>query len=144
MFAPDLAQYTAPVALTDLDQRPDRIQGRGDVPCLLGDDHEVIVLSVFGKRDPEAVENPRAQRRQQPQTDSIFVGENRVAVRFDNLQLVHPSADGGEEQCLTAGKNRRAPGEQLLPERLPSHRRSARTNERALTAAEQKAGNRED
>ena len=104
-----------------LDQRTERVERRRDIAGLLGDDDEMIVLLVFGERDPEAIENSPAHRRYQPQADAVLVREDRVTLRVHDLQLVHPPADGGEKQCLTAGEDRRAPGEQLLAKHIPPH-----------------------
>ena len=100
MFALDLAQDAAAVGLAHLDQRTERVERRRDIAGLLGDDDKVIILLVFGERDPEAIENSPAHRRYQPQADAVFVRENRIALRVHNLQLVHPPANGGEKQCL--------------------------------------------
>ena len=144
MFAPDLAQDAAAVGLADLDQRTERVERRRDIAGLLGDDDKMIVLLVFGERDPEAIENSPAHRRYQPQADAVLVRENRVTLRIHNLQLVHSPADGGEKQCLTAGEDRRAPGKQLLAKRIPPHCASVRTDQGALTAAQQKTGDRKN
>ena len=55
----------------------------------------MIVLLVFGERDPEAIENSPAHRRYQPQAHPVRVRENRITLRVQNLQLVHPPGDGG-------------------------------------------------
>ena len=124
----------------------ERIQRRRDVAGLLGDDDEVIVLSVFGERDAEAIEDPPAQRRQQPQVDAVFVGENRVAVRFRR------SAAGTSARQWRRGAAAWPPARSAARRvksfwriRLPPHcRRSARAHQRALAAAQQKARDRED
>src|SRR5258708_34934186 len=108
MFAPDLAQDAATVAFAHLDQRTERVERRRDIAGLLRDDDEMIVLLVFGERDPETIENSPAHRRYQPQADAVLVRENRIALRVNNLQLVHSPADAGEKQSLTASEDRRA------------------------------------
>jgi len=142
MLAPDLTQDAAAVGFAHLDQRTERVERRRDIAGLLGDDDKMIVLLVFGERDPEAIENSPAHRRYQPQADAVLVRENRITLRVQNLQLVHSPADGGEKQSLTASEDRRAPGEQLLAECIPPHC-SVRTDQGALTAAQQKTGDRE-
>ena len=97
MFAPDLAQDAAAVGFAHLDQRAERVECRRDIAGLLGDDDEMIVFLVVGERDPEAIENSPAHRRYQPQADAVLVRENRITRRVQNLQLVHPPANGGEK-----------------------------------------------
>ena len=146
MLAPDLAQARGGGPSSPISIRcAERVEGRRDVAGLLGDDDEMIILAVIGERDAEAVENPPAQRREQPQAHPVLVGEHRVAIRIQDLQLVHPPGDGGEQYRLTAREDRRAPGEQLSPMRFPPHgRRSARAEQGALAAAQQKARDREN
>ena len=81
----------------------------------------MVVLLVFGERDPEAIENSPAHRRYQPQADAVLIRENPIALRLQNLQLVHPPANGAEKHCLTAGEDCRAPGEQLVAKYIPPH-----------------------
>ena len=123
MLAPDVAQHPAAVGIAELDQRGERVERRCDVAGLLGDDDEPIVLVIVGERHAEAVEDAPARRRQQPQIDAVLVGQHRVAVRLEDLELVHAPGKDGDERRLAAGENGRSPGEELLALRFPLHRR---------------------
>jgi hypothetical protein len=125
MFAPDLAQDAAAVGLAHLDQRTERVKRRSDITGLLGDDDKMVILPVFGERDPKAIENSPAHRRYQPKADAVLIRQNRITLRVQNLQLVHPPANRGEKQCLTAGEDRRAPGEQLFAKCISPHCRQS-------------------
>ena len=102
MLAPDLAQYAAAIGFADLDQIAEGVEGRRDIAGLLGDDDELIILAIVGERDAEPVENSPAQRRQQPKVHSVLVGEDRVSIRIQDLQLVHSSGERHEQHRLTA------------------------------------------
>src|ERR1700694_1481637 len=102
MLSPEVTQATAPVGLADFDQPAERVEGCCNVGCLLGYDHEMIVLAVVGERGAKAVEDPPTQRRDEPQIHTVLVREHRVAIRFQDLQLVHAPGDSGEKGCLTS------------------------------------------
>jgi hypothetical protein len=153
MLAPDIAQYPAAVRLGDLDQRAEGIEGRRDIAGLLGDDDEVIVVPVIGKRDPETIEDSPAQRRHEPQVHAVLVGEYRITVGVQNLQLVHAPAKRGNKRRLAHREDCGATGKEPMALRFPLHRRfdnprsrprlSAPAHQPTLGPAQQKTRGRE-
>ena len=79
------------------------------------------MLPVLGERDAEAVEDAAARRRQQPQIDAVLLGQDRVPVVLQDLQLVHPRRQRGGEQRLAAGQQRGAAGQSLVAVGLAGH-----------------------
>ncbi len=125
MLAADFADDAASVALADLDQLAERGQSLLDIAGLFGDEDEVIILPVVGQRRAEAIEDTSSRRRQKPQVDAVFVRQDAVAVRFEDLQLVHTAGQCCDQQRLPPGERRRAPRQHPLALRFTPHSCSA-------------------
>ena len=122
MLAPDVAQYPATVRLADLNQPGERVERSRNVPGPLGDHDKAIVLVIIGKCRPEAIEYAPALRCQKLQVNAVLIGEHQVAVRLQDLELVHPFGKRGEEDCLAGAEHRRPPGQKLVSSRFTLHR----------------------
>src|SRR6516225_4149527 len=123
MLTSDLAQYPVAVALADLNQPGERVECGRNVPRLLGRHDEAIVLMIIGKCRSETVKYAPALRRQKLQIDAVLVRKHRVAVRLQDLELVHSLGKSREEDCLAGAKDRRPPVQELMSLRLTLHRR---------------------
>ena len=121
MLAPHLMQDPLSVRVAELDQCGERVQGGLNVPCLLGDNHQMVVLSIVGERDAEAVEDSSARWRYEPQTDAVFISQHLVAISVDDLQLVQAGRESGQKHCLAAGQDRGASAETLVALCFPLH-----------------------
>ena len=121
VLASDFAQHAIAVGLGDLDQLADRGQGRLEVAGLLRDHDDAVIVLVVGDRNAKPVVNAAARRHHQPQVDPVLVGQNRIPVLLQDLQLVHSADDRCPEQRLSAGEQRRAPREDLTPLLFAGH-----------------------
>src|SRR5262249_49162589 len=74
-----------------------------------------------GHADAKPVEDAAARRDQEPQIDAVLVGQHPIAVFFDDLQLVEPPAESGDQRDLAAGEQCRPAAEQLLALGLARH-----------------------
>ena len=122
MLAPGIAQHPAAVGIAELDQPGEPGERRLEVASLLGHDDDPEIVPVGGERDAKTVDDAPARRRQEAQIDAVLVGEDGVAVLFEDLQLVEATAEQRGEHALTAREQRRAAGEQLLALGFAGHR----------------------
>ena len=125
MLALRVPQHAAAIGLAYVDQRAERVERGFEIARLLRHDNDLIVLPVVGDRNAGAVEDAAASRRQQPQIDAVLVGQEAVAVFFEDLQVVHTAGKDARQRRLAAGEQRRPAGETLLSLGFARHRRRA-------------------
>ena len=56
-------------------------------------DRDAIAFRVVGEQHAEAVVDAPAQRRQRQRVDAVVVGQRRIALRLEHLELVEPRAE---------------------------------------------------
>ena len=87
---------------------------------------KAIILMIIGKCCTEAVKYAPALRRQKLQIDAVLVRKRCIAVRLQDLQLVHPFGKSAEEDCLAGAEDRRPPVQELVSLRFTLHCRRGR------------------
>ena len=95
-LAPNLAQDARPFILGKHDNPGQPIQRLLDVGRVLRGNQHAVVLLIDGQRHAEPVDYVSARRWQQAQIDPVLVGEHGVALRLDNLQIVHSPGQRAE------------------------------------------------
>ena len=114
VLAARLAQDAALFGLAELDHAAERPQRRLDIAGLLRHDDDAVIAPVVGEGDAEAVEDAPAHRRQQPQIDAVLLGEDRIAVALQDLQLVQAGDQRGAEHPLPRREQGGPPGQQRV------------------------------
>jgi hypothetical protein len=85
-----------------------------DVARLFAHQHHAVVLLVHRHRHAEAVDNAPARWRQQPQVDPVVLGEGRVALGLDHLEVIHATGQHREQRRLRAADKKRPAGERAV------------------------------
>ena len=96
------------VLLRQRDEAGQRLEGRAQVRGLLAGHEHAIGRAVARDRHPVAVEDPAAGRRQEAMIDPVLVGEQRVFVGADHLQVVEPRREQTEQAELARPEAERA------------------------------------
>ena len=116
-----LAQNPAAGLFADRNDLADGVQRRLEIAGLLRSHQNAEVALVDRQRLAIAIHDPAARRRQEAEIDAVLVGERPVAIRFENLEVIHPSGEQREEGELSARQQRHPPGKQFLPFGVAQH-----------------------
>jgi hypothetical protein len=103
-----LTHDAPPVGVAYGNELAEGIEGRLDIACLFGNDHQAIGRGVLGEHDPEAIEDTAALRCHEADADPILIGQHLVTLSLDRLQIVQPARQCSEQDRLTAGQQRDA------------------------------------
>ncbi len=88
-------------------------QGLFQILGLLGHQDRAVVREIGGERHAEAVQDEAAGRWQQPQVDAVFVGQQAILLRLDDLQVIEARNERSHQRRLHAAQNHRPTGKDL-------------------------------
>ncbi len=111
--AADFLQDPFHIVFFKLDNPRQLGQNRNHVFRLFGHQNSLIILNVDGQIIAVAVNNEAAWRRNEPEVDTVFLGQHQIAFRLDHLQVVHPPDKAAEHRHFCAGQQRRPAGKDL-------------------------------
>ena len=93
----DLTQDFLAPCIADLDQPPDRVERFTDAAGrLLRRQQHAVVAPVIGQFDRETIQNPPPCRCQQAFVDAVLLGLGHELIEIEDLQLIEPARQYGE------------------------------------------------
>ena len=121
LLAPGFAQDPVAIVILDRHQRRDFVQRPVEVQRGLRHHDQAVVQPVLRKNLAEAVEDAAPCRRHELHVDAVLVGEHRVALRFDDLELIEAPGEACRQQRLNPAHDDGAAREQVGASGLATH-----------------------
>ena len=103
------------------DQTAQRLESRVQIGGLLAHHQDAVGGAVAGERHAIAVEDAPAIGRHEAVVDPVLVGEQRVLVGIDRLQVIEAPGERAEQGQLGAAKQQRPARERPHPLRVTVH-----------------------
>ena len=96
-----------------------------EIVGFLGDHERPVVLLVDRHRNAVAIKDAATRRRQKADADAVLVGEHRIFIGLDDLQVIHAAEQGGEQHELPTAEEGGAAPDDFAMVVLALHRPSS-------------------